>query len=449
MPLQSERRFKKWWRNEWLWLLPAIAAVLVCYFRFPELHNDDHPGIIQYIAETSLWPEVEQFRSAQHMLYYHTAVAGIYRFLAWAEPVLKIPPARAGQLLSLACMFGIMALLIPILRLLIPDYRARVLSLLVFGASTRWITMAVTIDNDTMMALSATVALLLTIRMMGRKEMPSWPKIVLIACCIGVAGAIKHNGQQFLIPFIGCLVVRRWIYRNRLRKLLTRSTASLLIVLVMTSPFYLRHHLDTGQWIYHDQGFHKKNWSGSRWEFFTFRFGEILHRPSIPYRDFTDERLCPADLSWSSKIYMNWWSLPDFLPGRPDARATKAMFITALPITILFLAGLLFALFKIKRYPHWLPALGWVFIIAFFVFMASYYFPEPRYACHTYPRMWLGGVGGMLPAFGLICHTLTRRWPPTRWILYALVGLQLIAFWWLLVSGPFYSFYKPWPLFWM
>ena len=438
---------KKWWQNEWLWLLPAVAACLVCYSRFPELHNDDHPAVIQHIAETGCWPQVEQFRSAQHMLYYHMVSAGLYRFLVWAKPILKIPPARAGQMVSLICMFGLMALLIPILRILIHDFRARVLSLLIFGASTRWMTVSVTIDNDTVMALIATLALFLTIRMMRRTHMPSWGEVLLIALIIGIAGAIKHNGQQFVIPLMGCLIGRRWWYRENMSALMARAGVSLLVVLIVSAPFYLRHYRETGRWIYHDQGFHRENWSGDRWEFFTFRFGKILRRPSIPYENFTDERLCPADVSWFSKLYMNWWSLPDFLPERPSAPATRAVFITALPITIFFLAGFIMAIFKIRDHPGWLPPLSWIFIIFIFVFLASIFFPEPRWACHTYPRMWLGGAGGLLAAFGLIAQTLINYRPATRWILYLLLGLQVAAFWWLLLSGPFYSFYDPWPLF--
>jgi len=438
-------KFKRWMNSEWPWLIPAMVACLVCYFRFPELHNDDHPMIIKGIAETGSWPTVKQFRSAQHMPYAHTVAAGIYRLLESTHSFFNIPPRRAGQLLNLVSMFGIMALLVPILRRLVADYRARVLTLLVFGSSTRWMTMAVTIDNDTMMALFATLALLLTIRMMARREIPSWPGILLTAFIIALGGAVKHNGQQFIIPFIGCLISRRWFYRERLKSLVARSAVSLLIVLVITAPFYLRHHRDTGQYIYHDQGFHKKNWSGNRWEFFTFRFGDILRRPFVPYTDFTDEVLGPADLSWFSKLYMNWWSLPDFLPDRPEAAATRAIFITALPISIVFLTGFLLAFCKIKRNPRLLPALSWVFVIALFVLLASCFFPEPRWACHTYPRMWLGGAGGMMAAFGLACSELSRRWPATRWIIFLLVGLQLIAFWWLLLGGPFYSFHHPWP----
>ena len=439
------KNFKQFWRNEWLWLIPAVAAVLVCYYRFPELHNDDHPEIIRYIAETGRRPAVEQFRSAQHMLYYHTAAAVLYRFLDRSEPVLGIAPDRAGQLLNLACWLGLTALLVPILRLLVKDFWARVFSLLVFGASTRWMTMAVTIDNDTMMAFFATLALLLTIRMIRRSEMPSWCSILLIAFIIGIAGAIKHNGQQFIIPFIGCLLSRRWLYRERMKALLGRTAVSLLIVLTITAPFYLRHRRDTGQWIYHDQGFHQDNWSGDRWEFFTFRFGEILRRPYIPYRDVTDVRLCPADLSWPSKIYMNWWSLPDFLPDRPPPGPTAAIFLSGLPLTFLFLIGLVLAAQSFRKEPGWLVPLGWFGVVIFFMAAASVLFPEPRWGCHTYPRHVLGAVGGIIPLFGLAFERVAARWPRAKFLLYLILAVHLLIFWNLLLSGPFYSLQTPWP----
>ena len=42
-------------------------------------------------------------------------------------------------------------------------------------------------------------------------------------------------------------------------------------------------------------------------------------------------------------------------------------------------------------------------------------------------------------------QTIMKRWPRLRVILYVLVCLQVIIFWWLLLSGPFYSVRDPWP----
>lgn len=437
---------RPWWSYEWWWLLPAVAACIVCYLRFPVLENDDHPPIIRYIAETGEWPSVLKFRSSQHMLYYHTLSAYLYRALEYSAPILHIPPDRAGQLVNLAFFFSLMILLVYILRQLIPDYRSRILALLFFGSSTRWITMSVTVDNDTMMALAATIALFWSIRMMGRREMPSWGTVLLIAFILGLGAAIKQNGQQFLFPLALCLIARYWFYGNQFSSLLVRALWSVVIILIFTLPFYFRHHQDTGSWIHHDQGFHQKNWSGDSWEFFTFRFGEIIRRPFTPIPDIEDERVCPADLSWPSKVYIFWWSLPDFLPDRPPALPTAAIFITALPLTGIFLAGLAGVLWGIKGTPRWLPPLGWIGVVAFFVILASVLFPEPRWGCHVYPRMWLGAVGGIIPLFALGCSRIVERRPTIRWVIYSLVGIHVAVFWWLLLSGPFYSFYQPWPI---
>ena len=442
----SENSKRPWWSYEWFWLLPAVAACLICYLRFPVLENDDHSPIIRYIAETGEWPSVLQYRSAQHTPYYHTVSAGLYRLLKYAYPVFNIAPDRAGQLVNLTGMFCLMVLLVFILRLLIPDKRARILALLIFGASTRWVTMSVTIDNDMSMALLATLALLLTIKIMAYKGMPSWKNVILIALILGVGAAIKQNGQQFFIPLAGCLLIRYWLYNNPFSRLLTRALVSSLIILISTAPFYLRHYQDTGNWIHHDQGFHQKNWSGDSWEFFTFRFGEIIRRPFTPIPDIEDERVCKSDLSWPSKLYTNWWSLPDFLPDRPLALPTAVIFITALPITVMILTGLVMALWRSKTVPAWIPPIGWIGIVAFFVLLASYLFPEPRWGCHTYPRMWLGASGGIISLFALSCWRIIELRPSSRWIIYSLVGVHVLAFWWLLLSGPFYSFYHPWPL---
>lgn len=442
----NESSKRPWWSYEWLWLLPAVAACLICYLRFPVLENDDHSPIIRYIAEKGEWPTVLKYRSSQHTPYYHTVAAGLYRVLEYSAPLLHIPPDRAGQLINLTCFFILMILLVFILRKLIPDYRSRILALLIFGSSTRWITMSVTVDNDTMMALAATIGLILTIQEMEKAGMPSWRTILAIAAILGIGAAVKQNGQEFLFPLAGCLIVRRWIYRNRLSSLSARAVISILIILTFTVPFYLRHHRDTGEWIHHDQGFHQKNWSGDSWEFFTFRFGEIIKRPFTPIPNIEDERVCRADLSWPSRVYIYWWSLPDFLPDRPPALPTAAIYLTALPLTGIFLFGLGVALWKVSRRPEWLPPLGWTGAVAFFVILASILFPEPRWGCHAYSRMWLGAAGGLIPLFALGCSRIIERRSALRWIIYSLVGLHVAVFWWLLLSGPFYSFYDPWPI---
>ncbi|MDP8236489.1 MAG: hypothetical protein P9M08_08895 [Candidatus Erginobacter occultus] len=436
-------REKPWWHCEWWWLIPTVAACLVCYLRFPALENDDHSPIIRQIAETGDWPHVLAYRSAQHTPYYHTVSAFLYRALQAAAPIFPVSPDRAGQLVSLACFLSLSIILVFILRRLIPDIRARICALLLFGSSTRWVTMSVTIDNDTMMALLATLGLLFTIRMMAAKEMPLWGTIFLISFILGLGAAIKQNGQQFAIPLAVCLLMRGWLYGNRFSGLLARVLISSSIILLGTLPFYLRHHQDTGKWIHHDQGFHQKNWSGDRWEFFTFRFGEILRRPFIPIFDPDDERICPADLSWPSKIYIYWWSLPDFLPDRPPALPTAAIYVTALPLSGIFLLGLVISLRRASRSPPWWPPLGWTGIVAFFVILASLLFPEPRWGCHAYPRMWLGAAGGLIPLFGLGCGWLLARRTSVRRIIYPLVGIHVTVFWWLLLSGPFYTFYQP------
>lgn len=431
--------------REWFCLLPIVAAFIICYLRFPLFQNDDHQPVIEYIARTGAWPDVLEYRSSMHSLVYHTAAAGVYRLLKWGEPFLTIPSVRAGQLINLLGMGGIAILVIFILRRLLPDLRARIFALLVFGSSTRWIIAAVTIDNDTLMALAATAALLLTIAMIKRRERPSWALTLLIAAIIGVSATIKENGLQFFLPLSGCIIARHWIYRERFCPLLGRVAAVWAVAILVMVPIHVRHYRDTGKIIYHDQGFHQKNWSGSRWEFFTFRFGEILRRPALPYADVADERLCPADLSWPSKIYMNWWSLPDSLPDRPSPGLTAAIFVSALPLTLLFLIGIGFAVRQVKFDPAWLAVLGWFGIVIFSMLAASLLFPEPRWACHTYPRHVLGGAGGIIALTGLAFEKITLRWPRSRYILYLLLAIHLVIFWRLLLSGPFYSLYYPWP----
>lgn len=336
-------------------------------------------------------------------------------------------------------------MLIYILRSLFPYIQARIFALLIFGSSTRWITAAVTIDNDTLMALTATLALLLTIVMIRRLGTPSWALTMVISVLIGVSVAFKENGLQFYLPLSGCLLARHWIYGDRFRPLLVRVAAVWIVALVAIIPIRVRHYRDTGQIVYHDQGFHRKNWSGSRWEFFTFRFGEIFRRPFIPYTDVTDNRLCRADLSWSSTLYVNWWSLPDFLPDRLPAGLTRAIFISALPLTLLFVLGIGFGVRQAKLDPGWLAVLGWFGIVIIFMLAASVFFPEPRWACHTYPRHILGAAGGIIALMGLSFEKITNRWLRSRYILYLLLVIRLVIFWSLLLGGSFYSFYNPWP----
>lgn len=445
MRVNKVGEMKKWWRCEWFWLIPILASFLVCYLRFPYLHNDDHPEIIEHIARTGHWPGVLEYRSAMHSLLYHTAGAGVYRLLQEVRPFLGIPPVRAGQILNLAGMTALTVILVFILRRLISSLSARIFALLVFGTSTRWIIASVTIDNDTMMAVAASLALYLTIVMMKESPLPSWRIILVIGALTGLAVAFKENGLQFFIPLMACLFARHRIYGEALLPLWKRSAVLLAMAILVAAPIHLRHYRDTGKLIYHDQGFHQANWSGTRWEFSTFRFGEILRRPYIPYTDVTDERLCPADLSWPSKIYINWWSLPDFLPDRPPPGATAAIFVSALPLTCLFLIGLVLAVWRSKSDPGWLPPLGWFGVVIFFMLAASVLFPEPRWGCHTYPRHVLGDAGGIIPMVGLAYQRITDRWPWARFLLYIFLAVHLLIFWRLLLSGPFYSLASPWP----
>nr|HPJ72530.1 hypothetical protein [bacterium] len=218
------------------------------------------------------------------------------------------------------------------------------------------------------------------------------------------------------------------------------------VVAVAACPIYFRHWADTGSIVHHDQGFHQDNWSGDRWEMFSFRYASILSRPFIPYsEDFGDERICPADLSWPSKLYMNWWSLPDQLPDRPNSMATRLIFITALPVSLLLLGALVFSLLNSINDPRRLALIGWAVTVFGFLFLASIFFPEPRWACHTYPRHCLGAAGALLGCLGLFFNDLLRKGKTVQIILTTVVLFHLAAFWVLLLSGPFYGLENPWP----
>ena len=425
-----------------LWGLLA-AACLICYFRFPELLNDeDHVWIVKHIAHSGTWPHVLQWRSAQHSLVYHSLCAYAWGLLGWTG----LRAGRMAQGINLACFLGLAWYLSGFLRRIGVNGAARLLSLAVFASSTRWITMSVTVDNDTLMAVPANLALGLTVIAMGRREIPSWKLTSLIALMVGCSAAIKHNGIQFFLPVAGCFLARHWYYGDRLGPILARVALVAAIIAMAAVPIYSRHLADTGTLIHHDQGFHRDNWSGDRWEMFSFRYSSILARPSLPYfEDFGDERICAADLSWPSKLYMNWWSLPDHLPDRPSPAATRLVFVTALPVSLLLLGGLIFALLNLGSDPRRLALVGWALTVFGALFLASIFFPEPRWACHTYPRHCLGAAGAVLGCLGMFLSELWRKGKFVRGIICLIVLLHLAAFWVLLLSGPFYGLKNPWP----
>jgi len=443
------RGFSKIRRWDWVFLIPLAAACILAFFRFPLIQNDDHLKIVRYIADSHAWPPImaDQSNQARHTLVHHTLAAVSYELLRSILPETSRLPERSVQALSLLWALGIIALVWRIAREIIKDAEARVLAFLVFGTFTGWVISAVMIDNDMAMGFWGSFALLIMIVIMRKPDPPSWWLIAGSGVMIGVAVLMKATASIMMGPAVVALLSRRWYYRERWMVLLPRVGLLIFIWAVLAAPNYIRTYRETGYLVYHNDIQHPNpSVHAEHWDYFSFRLPSILRRPFELNPDKGDDRTNAADYSFWSKIYVTWWHLPDWLPDDPNPRAASALYLLAFPVSIIGVLGFFLGLKRFPREPGLLPVMGWWIIGLIGMFVGSWFLPTVAIGSFCHPRFFNYASGSVVVLLGLGFQFLLNRWPRLRLILWILVILQTAAFWWLLLSGPCYSFYNPWPV---
>lgn len=440
---------RNYWRWDWLFLFPLILASVFAFLRFPLLQNDDHLAIVRYISASRSWPTIDADASnqARHSLVHHTLGAGIYMVLESVSRGGSLLAERGVQALSLIWALGIIPLVWMIGRRLIKNDEARVLSFLVFGTFSGWVTSAVTIDNDMAMGFWGVLFLLTMIGIMRKKEPPSWGTVAGSGLVIGMAVLMKATASVIMGPAVICLLSRRFYYRERWGVLLPRAGLLIIIWAVMAAPNYIRTYRDTGYLVCHNDILHPNPLvHAEKWDYYSFRIPSIIKRPFELTPDKGDERTNKADYSFWSKIYVTWWRLPDWLPDDPNPYAASALYLTALPISLCGLVGFLLGLIRCRREAAWLPVMGWWIIGVIGMFAGSWFLPTVAIGSFCHARFYIYATGSVIVMLGLGFQFLMNRWPRLQMILWILVILQTAAFWWLLLSGPYYSFQETWPV---
>jgi len=141
-----------------------------------------------------------------------------------------------------------------------------------------------------------------------------------------------------------------------------------------------------------------------------------------------------------------WWRLPDWLPDDPNPRAASALYLLALPASFCGLLGFFLGTARLRRRPGLGPIIGWGMIGMIGMFAASWYLPTVAIGAFGHARFYSYATGSVVVMLGLGFQAILKLWPRVRVILWILIFLQVGAFWWLLLSGPYYGFQDPCPV---
>jgi len=432
---------------DWLFLSPLVIAIGILFFRFPVLQNDDHLAVVRYIAENRSWPPIiaDASNQARHTLVHHTLASVPYDLLRKIVSDNSRLPERSVQAFSILWALGIIIVVWRTSRELIKDDQARLLSFLIFGTFTGWMTSAVMVDNDMSMGFWGSLALLIMVIIMRRGELPRWSMIIILGLVIGAAVLMKATASILMGPAVICILARRWYYRDNLRALLSRAGLLIIIWAVMASPNYIRTYRDTGYLVYHNDIQHPNpSVHAEHWDYFSFRLPSIVKRPFELNPDKGDDRTNAADYSFWSKIYVTWWRLPDWLPNNPNPRAASALYLIALPVSLCGVLGLFSGLIRCRREAVWLPVAGWWIIGLTGIFIGSWFLPTVAIGSFCHPRFLNYATGSAVVFVGLGFQVIVEKWPRLRIVLWVVVIMQTVAFWWLILSGPFYGLMSNW-----
>ena len=443
----SDRRkidFRRW---DWLFLLPCALAAVVLFIRLPLIQNDDHLAIVRYISDSGSWPLIDADASnqARHTLVHHTIGAVVYRGLKSMTREGSFLAERGVQVLSLIWALGIISLVWLIGRRMIKNDEARVLSFLVFGTFTGWLTSAVMIDNDMAMGFWGSLALLLMVVMMQREELPRWSAVAGLGLVIGAAVFMKATASVMMGPAVVTILSRRWYYKEKWMALLPRAVLLIIIWAVMAVPNYIRTYQDTGYLVYHNDIQHPNpSVYAERWDYFSFRLPSIVKRPFELNPDKGDDRTNAADYSFWSKIYLTWWRLPDWLPDDPNPWAAAALYLIALPVAFCGVLGLFIGLNRCRKSGAYLPVMGWWIIGLIGMFVGSWFLPTVAIGSFCHPRFLNYASGSVVVILGLGFQAIIVKWTGLHILLWIVVVLQTVVFWWLILSGPFYGLMSHW-----
>ncbi len=448
-------------------MIPLAAACAVAFIRFPLLQLDDHLSVIRYISENGSWPVVSPARfggiglhQAGHPMLHHTLAAALYHgleFTGASHPT----PARIAQALSLFWALGTAALVSLILKRLPLDRSSRRMTLLLMGTCAGWIWTGATIGNDMALSFWSTAALLAAVVVVSKPPPLAWKPVLFLCLAVGLAMAAKDLAVLILPGAVAAVLIRKFFYRESFLRLAVKALTVLLVWGTFAAVNFYRHWRGTGG-IAHYQDIRISSGldvdlpvpRARHKSFFSFRLAGLLRRPytlkekervfSDP-RDYLEGDNYAADWEYQpdsvwTDLYATWWSLPDHLPNKPEPAAARLLYLTALPLSLLGLVGLARCLLKLNRPQFW-PAACWSLGAAVLLLLVSYLVEVP----FSHARLFSFAIGSFA-VFAALGFQGIGNWKPflKRW-LWLYLFVHVAVFWYLLLSGPFYSLWPLWP----
>lgn len=448
-------------------LLPLAAAVLVAFLRFPLLQVDDNLSVIRHIAETGRWPEVTGarfagvgLRQAGHAMLHHTLAAGIWRALEVAGASLRTT-ARGAQALSAAWALGTAALIWCLLNRLGLERAPRRLALFSLGTFAGWIWTGAAVGNDMALAFWSTVALAAGTAVISSPPPLRWKPVLFLCLGVGLAAASKDLSLLILPGALAAVLARKIFYRESLARLAAKALAVAAAWGLLTSVNAYRHWQGTGT-LFHYQDLRISQGLDvslpvprvREKSFFSFRFDRLLRRPYalkekervflspedyLAGDDYASDWDYNPDSVWTD-LYATWWSLPDHIPQKPDPAAARLLYIAALPVSLLGLLGAVLALAHLGRPLYW-PTVCWALGAVALLLGVSYLVEVP----FSHARLFSFAVGSGVVFLALGFRTLLRWKPALEPWLWVYLSALTAVFWYLLLAGPFYSFWPVWP----
>ena len=448
-------------------LLPLAAAVLVAFLRFPLLQVDDNLSVIRYISQTGRWPEVtvtryagEGFRQAGHAMLHHTLAAGIWRALEVAGASLRTA-ARGAQALSLAWALGTATMIWFLLSRLPLERAPRRMALFALGTFSGWIWTAAAVGNDMTLAFWSTLALLAGTIVISTPPPLPWGPVWTLSLGVGLAAASKDLSLLILPGALAAVLARKLFYRESLGRLAVKALTVAAAWGLFTSVNAYRHWRGTGI-LFHYQDLRVSGDLGLSFpvprigekSFFSFRLDRILQRPCalkerervfrsiedyLEGDDYSGEWRYSPDSVWTD-LYATWWSLPDHIPQKPDPAAARLFYLAALPVSLIGLLGAMLALAHLDRPLYW-PTVCWALGAVTLLLGVSHLVEVP----FSHARLFSFAVGSSVVFLTLGFQTLLRWKPSLEPWLWAYLSALTAVFWYLLLSGPFYSFWPVWP----
>lgn len=429
-------------QRDLFYLIPLAVACLLAFYRFPLLQFDDHLSVIREISTTWRWPRPDgrEMRMANHPLLHHTVAALAWRLADFAGGGAGPRPERAAQALSLLYALGTIPLVALVVRELVPDSTARRLAFLGFGTFTVFVVMAVTVSNDMAFAFLGTAALLQTVRIMREPRSPAYSRVLFLGALLGVASLVKMMAPVMAVASAVSLLSRRLYYRERWGGVFARTAVLCLVCALFLIPSIIRFPGSLGINPTEVTDRARLREQPPPYDLTSVPLISLMKRPFYVLPSSSDY-INRADRSFWTGLLLTQWALPIHLPHPPPPTVVFLFMFFALLTTAVCLLGLLIAVRRSFSRPDYFAVLIWPLsaLAAWLAAIAIF-----RYASADI-RHLLFTIGSQIVFLAFGWRFIINRWPRGKIIYWLIIGLQVMLFWLMLFSGPFYYFHSPWP----